>query len=98
MISAEHEEVLRVLDLETEHETDRLNVLASAIHIIAEEQVVDLRGESVLVEDTQQIRVLAVNVATDDDRWCDLNQWALAHKHLLRLEAQCAQLLLINLN
>jgi hypothetical protein len=58
VVPAEEEEVVRILDLVAQEETDRLHVLRPPIHVVAEEEVVALGGEAVLVEDSQQVPVL----------------------------------------
>uniref|UniRef100_A0A1I8JA28 TOG domain-containing protein n=1 Tax=Macrostomum lignano TaxID=282301 RepID=A0A1I8JA28_9PLAT len=62
VVSAQQEEVLRVLDLVGQQQADGLQRLLAAVHVVAEEKVVALRGEAAVLEQAQQIVVLAVNV------------------------------------
>ena len=63
MVAAEQEEVLGVLDLVGEQQADRLERLLAAVHVVAEEQVVGLWREAAVLEEPQQICVLAVDVS-----------------------------------
>lgn len=63
MVAAEQEEVLGVLDLVGEQQADRLERLLAAVHVVAEEQVVGLWREAAVLEQPQQVCVLAVDVA-----------------------------------
>lgn len=51
------------LNLVGEEEADALERLLAAIDVVAEEQVVRLGREAAVLEQTQQVEVLAVNVA-----------------------------------
>ena len=62
MIASEEEEVLWVFDFVGEQQTDGLERLLAAVHVVAEEQVVWLGRESTVLEQTQEVVVLAVNV------------------------------------
>ena len=96
VIPTEHEKVLGIFDLETEEETDRLNILPAAIHIVAEEEIVCLGREAVLVEDSQKVRELAVNVATDDERRRYFHQRRLRHEDLFCFEAEGLKFLIVD--
>jgi hypothetical protein len=63
VVSAEEEEVLRVLDLVREQEADGLERLLAAVHVVAQEEVVRLGREAAVLEQAQQVRVLTVDVA-----------------------------------
>lgn len=65
VVTAEDEEVLRVLDLVREKQADGLERLLSTVDIVTEEQVVGLRWETAVLEQAQQIIVLAVDVTAD---------------------------------
>lgn len=62
MVSAQNEEVLRVLDLVRQEQTNRFQGLLATINVVAEEEVVGLRRESAVLEETKEIVVLAVDV------------------------------------
>ena len=63
VVAPEEEEVLRVLDLVREQEADGLERLLPPVHVVAQEQVVGLGREPPVLEQAQQVRVLAVDVA-----------------------------------
>lgn len=53
VISSEDEEVLRILDLVCQKQADSLERLLASINIVAEEEVVGLRRETAIFEQTQ---------------------------------------------
>jgi len=63
VITTEQEEVLGVLDLVREQETDGLERLPAAVDVIAEKEVVLVRWEATEFKQAQEIRVLPVDVA-----------------------------------
>ena len=63
MVPAEEEEGLRVLDLVAHEEAHRLDALLGAVHVVAQEDVVAVRGEVAHLEEPQQVVVLPVRVA-----------------------------------
>ena len=65
VVAAQHEEVLRVLDLVCEQQADGLERLLAAIDVVAEEEVVRFGREAAVLEQAQEIVVLSVNVAAD---------------------------------
>ena len=62
VVSSEQEEVLLELDLVGEEQDDRLQRVLSAVHVVAQEQVVRLRWEPAVLEQPQQVRELAVRI------------------------------------
>lgn len=52
MVSSQQEEILRVLDLVGEEEAYCFEGLFAAVHIIAQEKVVALRGVTAILEET----------------------------------------------
>lgn len=65
MVAAKDEEVLGILDLVCEQQADGLQGLLATVYVVAEEEVVGLWGESAVLEQTEQIVVLAMYVTTD---------------------------------
>ena len=63
VVAPEDEKVLRVLDLVGKEEADRLHALLASVDVVAQEQVVRLGREAAILEQAQQVVVLAVNVA-----------------------------------
>ena len=62
MIASKKEEVLRILDLIAEKETNRLDGLLSSVDVVAKEEVVGLGREAPVLEDPQQVVVLSMDV------------------------------------
>lgn len=62
VVATEDEEVFRVLDLVCQQEADGLQRLFATIDIIAQEQIVSLWGEASILEQTEQVIVLAVDI------------------------------------
>jgi cell division protein ZapA (FtsZ GTPase activity inhibitor) len=65
VVTTQDEEVLGVLDLVGKEQADGLQGLLATVDVITEEEVVGLRGESTVFEQTQKVVVLAVNITTD---------------------------------
>jgi hypothetical protein len=65
VVAAEHEEVLGIFDLVCEEQADGLEGLLATVYVVAEEEVVGLWWETAILEQAQQIVVLAVDVTTD---------------------------------
>jgi hypothetical protein len=94
MIPSQQEEVLRVLDLIGQHETNTLNGLFSPVNIVPQEEVVLVAGVPSVLEQLDKVRVLAVDVAwvrvkcTADFDWgLKLEQHWLGQENLAGLEA-----------
>lgn len=65
VITAQDKEVLGVLDLVCQEETDSLQRLLATVDVVTKEKVVGLWGETTVFEQTQKIVVLAVNITAD---------------------------------
>lgn len=63
MVAAQYVELVGVAHLERQQQADRLNGLLAAIDVIAEKQVVGGRRKASVLEQTQQVVVLAVDIA-----------------------------------
>ena len=77
VVTAKDEEVLGVLDFVGQQQTDRFERLLSSIDVISQKQVVGLRGELTILEQAQQIVVLAVNITffdAEEDRRNSISQ------------------------
>jgi hypothetical protein len=68
VISAQKEKRLRVLDFVAESQSNHLDALLGAIHIIAEKQIIRVGRKPSNLKKTQQICVLAVCVSTNVER------------------------------
>jgi hypothetical protein len=68
VVATQNEEVLGVLDLVGEEQADGLEGLLATVDVVAQEQVVGLGGEATILEQTQKIVVLAVDIAANLSR------------------------------
>lgn len=68
MVTPEDEEVLGILDLVGEKEADGFERLLASVDVIAEEEIVCFGREATVLEQTEQVVVLTVDVAADLDR------------------------------
>jgi len=67
VVSSEEEEVLGVLDLVGEEEADGLERLLSSVNVISEEEVVGLRRETSILEESEELIILAMHISADFD-------------------------------
>lgn len=65
VVATENEEVLWVLDLVGEEEADGLKRLLSAVDIVAKEEVVGFWWESSVLEESEEIVVLSVDITAN---------------------------------
>ena len=65
MVAAEDEEVLGVLDLVGKEQADGLERLLATVDVVTKEEVVCLGRETAVLEQTQKVVVLAVDITTD---------------------------------
>lgn len=65
VVPAEDEKVLRVLDLVCKEQANGLERLLATVHVVAEEQVVGFGRESAILEQTQEVVVLSVDIAAN---------------------------------
>lgn len=63
MVAAKDEKVFGVLDLVREEKTNGLERLFASIDIVAEKEVVCFWGKSAILEQTEEVVVLPVDVA-----------------------------------
>lgn len=68
MVAAQNEEVLGVLDLVGKKQADGLERLLATVDVITKEQIVGLRRESTVLEKTQEVVVLSVDITADLER------------------------------
>lgn len=62
MVASEEEEVVGEFDLECEEEAYGFDALLSSVDIVAEEEVVRARWEAPVLEQPEEVVVLAVDV------------------------------------
>lgn len=65
MVATENEKVFRVLDLVRQQQANGLKRLFATVDIISEEQIVCFGGETAVLEETQEVVVLAVNITAN---------------------------------
>jgi hypothetical protein len=65
VVATQNEEVFGVLDLVSEQEADSLERLLATVDVVTEEEVVGLRGETAIFEETQEIIVLTVDITAN---------------------------------
>jgi hypothetical protein len=65
VVTTQHEKVLGILDLVRQEEADSLEGLLATIDVVAEEQIVCLWWESTVLEKSEQIVILTVDIAAD---------------------------------
>jgi hypothetical protein len=63
VVAPQQEEVLRVLDLVGQQQADALYGLLAAVHVVSQEEIVDIPGESALLKHLDQVGVLPVDIA-----------------------------------
>lgn len=62
VISSQQKEVLRIFDFVCEQQTDGLQALFASINVVTKEQVVSLRWKPSVLEESQQICVLPMDI------------------------------------
>ena len=87
VVASQQEEVLGVLHLVRQKQADHLQALLSAVHVIAQEQVIRLRREPAILKQPEQVRVLAVHVPADLQRRLQLQQARLRQENLSAIGA-----------
>ena len=65
VVTAQDEEVFRILDLVCEQEANGLERLLATVDIIAEEEVVSLGRETAVLEEAEKIIILTVDIAAN---------------------------------
>lgn len=65
VVTAQDEKVFGVLDLVGQQEADGLERLLATINVIAEEEVVGLGGEAAVLEQSQKIVILTVDISAN---------------------------------
>jgi len=92
VVAAEDEEVLGVLDLVGKKQTDGLERLLATINVITEEEVVGLGRETTVLEQTEEIVVLPVDITTDLDGSFKLEEDGLGNENLASSGAEVTDL------
>ena len=64
VVSTKDEEILWIFDLVCQEQADCLQRLLATVHVVAKEEVVRLRWEAAILEETEQVVVLAMDITT----------------------------------
>lgn len=80
VVSSQQEEVLWVLDLVSKQQADGLNVVFSSINVISKEKVVGIRRKLSVLKQSEQIVVLAMDIALGEAYLTTNFQWGLKFK------------------
>lgn len=87
VVSSEQEKVLRVFDLVGKQQADGLQRLLSSVDVIAQKEVVRLWGKAAVLEQTQQIIILSVDVTCEREKRKENDYSACNHKRCHYLTA-----------
>lgn len=68
VVAAQNEEVLGVLDLVREQKADGLERLLATVDVVTEEEVVGLGRKATVLEETEEIVILSVDITADLQR------------------------------
>ena len=98
VVASEQEEVLRVLDLVGEEEANGLERLLSSVNVISKEEIVGLRGETAILEESQEVIILAMHITADFDWGLKLKENGLVDEDVSRFDAESFDLLLCELH
>lgn len=82
MIAPQNEEILRILDLVRQQQTNGFQTLFAAVDIIAQKDVIRFRWESPVFEQSQQIVVLTVHITTNLDGGFQFQQHRLSNQQI----------------
>ncbi len=78
VITAQKEEILREFEFVAKQEKDRLQALLSAVHVIAQEEIIRIRRKATHFEHAYQICVLPMYISNDLYGWRKFKQSWLA--------------------
>lgn len=92
VISSQEEEVLGVLDLVAEEQEYGLEALLAAVDIVAQEEIVGLRGKTAHFKQTNEVGILAMDVAHDLDGGAEFDEGWLGEEDLAGGLADCGNL------
>mmetsp|Transcript_47027 Transcript_47027/g.132279 ORF Transcript_47027/g.132279 Transcript_47027/m.132279 type:complete len:268 (-) Transcript_47027:27-830(-) len=92
VVSTELEEVVGELYLVAEHERDGFQTLLATVNVVPQEDVAAIGWEASVLEDTEEVVVLAVHISTDLQWRLQLEERALRQEHSSRRQAQSLQL------
>uniref|UniRef100_A0A6B2LC98 Uncharacterized protein n=1 Tax=Arcella intermedia TaxID=1963864 RepID=A0A6B2LC98_9EUKA len=82
VVASKHEEVLGVLDFVCEEQADGLQAVWASVYVVAEEEVVGVWWEAAVLEEAEEVVVLAVDVADDFEGGFEVEEDWLADEDL----------------
>ena len=88
MVPPQHEEILGIFNFVRQEETDGFQRLLAAIDVIAEEDVVGFGGEPSIFEQTEEVVVLAVDVAANLDGGLEFEEHGLGDEEVAGAKAE----------
>ena len=68
VVATQQKEVFWVFDLVGQQQTDGLQRLLPSIHVISQEEIVRLRRKTTVLKQPQQVCVLTMDIACEDER------------------------------
>mmetsp|Transcript_9426 Transcript_9426/g.28457 ORF Transcript_9426/g.28457 Transcript_9426/m.28457 type:complete len:231 (+) Transcript_9426:1609-2301(+) len=98
VIATQNKEVFWVAHFERQEQADGLYALLSSIYVVPHEQVVCRRRKAAILEEPQQIVVLAMDVPAYLDWGLQLQQSVLFHENLSGLHTQLSHLFFPQVN
>jgi len=88
VVPSKDEKILRVLDLVRHEQADCFQRLLPPIDVISQKYVVRLRGKPTVLKETEQVIVLAVDIAHDFDWRLEFEEHGLPDKEIATAEAE----------
>jgi len=83
VISSQNEDFLWIFDLVGKEQTNGLDALSSSINIVTQEQVVWLGRKPSILEESEHVVVLTMNISTDFEGRLHFDQHGLAEEYIL---------------
>mmetsp|Transcript_67369 Transcript_67369/g.135305 ORF Transcript_67369/g.135305 Transcript_67369/m.135305 type:complete len:231 (+) Transcript_67369:439-1131(+) len=82
VVATKHEEVLRMLHLVRQEQNDDFEGLGPTVDVVAQEEVVGLRGNPAVLEEAQEVVKLSVDVPDDVDGCLQVEHGVLRHEDI----------------
>lgn len=80
MVASQDIDFFRVLDFVGVKETNGLDALSSSIDVIAQKEIIWIGRETAILEETEHVVVLAMDIAADFERGLDFDEHGLAEE------------------
>lgn len=92
VVTSEDEEVFGVLDLVGKEQANGLKRLLTSVDVVTEEEVVGLRREATVLEESEEIVVLSMDITADLDWSLEFEEDGLRDEDLTSLGAEITDL------